>query len=333
MLLSIFWLVVGLVLILVGANMLTDGSSAVAKRFGISDVIIGLTVVAFGTSTPELAISIVASLDNNASLAVGNVVGSNIFNILAIIGITAVIRPIRIQRSIMSSEMPMLFLSSLILWVMGNSVLLDGAADNVITRVEGIMLLIFFALFMRYTFAKAHIHLQRPDDGPDPIEQKTRRHVGDGMPLWKSVVFIVVGLAGLVWGGDKFVDGASSLARSLGVSDAVIGLTIVAVGTSLPELATSVVAAVKRKPGLAVGNVIGSNIFNVLLILGTASVIRPLPFGEVSELDLNVLMGASVLFWVFGWLFRRRMITRPEGFIMAACYIAYMVYLVMTSVH
>lgn len=332
MILSIVWLIVGLVFILVGANMLTDGSSAVAKRFGISDVIVGLTVVAFGTSTPELAISIVASLNGNAPMAVGNVVGSNIFNILAIIGVTSLVRPIRIQRSIMSSEMPMLILSSVLLWVIGNSVLLDGTSSNIVTRVEGIMLLIFFGLFMRYTFAKAHVHQAAKNPEPDPIETRSREISRDGgMPMWRSVVYIVAGLAGLVWGGDRFVDGASELARGLGVSDAVIGLTIVAAGTSLPELATSVVAAVKRKPGLAIGNVIGSNIFNVLLILGTASVITPLPFDGVTGVDLGVLMGASILFWLFGWFIRTRMITRGEGLVMTLGYVAYMAYLVMTA--
>lgn len=326
---SIIWLVAGLVLILVGANMLTDGSSSIARRFGISDLVVGLTVVAFGTSTPELAISIVAAIEGNAPLAVGNVVGSNIFNILAIIGITALIRPIKIGRSVMNAEIPMVILSSIIVWVMGNAMLLDGT-PNVVTRVLGVFLLIFFILFMRYTLAGARNRRTHPVSDPDPTETQAGKK-GRSMSTVRSVVYVLLGLAGLVWGGDKFVDGASGIARGLGVSDAMIGLTVVALGTSLPELATSIVAAVKNEPGLAIGNVIGSNIFNVLLILGSAAVISPLPFDGVSEVDLGVLVGCSVLFWLFGWLIKTRVITRFEGAVMALCYGGYMTYLIATA--
>ena len=306
--LDIFWLVLGLVLILYGANLLTDGASAVAKRLGVSDLIIGLTVVAMGTSTPELVISIMAAVGGNASLAVGNVAGSNIFNILMILGITALIMPIKIKKSVMSNEIPMVVLSSLIMVVMGYSAMLDNTSESIITRTEGIFLLVFFLLFMRYMFASARRN--KPTDTKDP-------QAADGerlrqMSAFKAIIFIIAGLAGLIWGGDKFVDGATGIARLMGVSDAVIGLTIVAIGPSLPELATSVVAAIKKESGLAIGNVIGSNIFNVLLILGTAATISPLPFGGVTHLDLWVLMGASVLFWICGWSFDRHAINRAE---------------------
>lgn len=320
---DIFWLVLGLVLILSGANFLTDGASAIAKRFGISDLVIGLTVVAFGTSTPELVISIVASAQGSAPLAVGNVVGSNIFNILAIIGITAIVRPIMVKKSVMTTEIPMVILSSIILLVLGYTLTLDGT-PNLVSRVEGILLLIFFILFMRYTFATAR---HKNPDITDPAESTSANL---SLPVWQSAVYVFGGLAALIWGGDKFVDGATGIARALGVSDAVIGLTIVAVGTSLPELATSVVAAVKNEPGLAIGNVIGSNIFNVLLVLGTAAVVRPLPFDGISHTDLWVLLGASVIFFLFGWRFKRRCITRAEGAVMTACYVAYSAWLVAT---
>ena len=322
---SIIWLIVSLALILIGANALTDGSSAIAKRMGISDLIIGLTVVAFGTSTPELVISIVAAADGNPSIAVGNIVGSNILNILLIIGLTALVRPIFIKKSIMTNEIPMLILSSVILLVLGYSAALDGIATPTVTRVNGIFLLIFFLLFMRYTFASAK---SAPQSGEkDPAEADGQR-LGKFSTL-KSVAFVIGGLAALIWGGDKFVDSASTLARHIGKSEATIGLTIVAIGTSLPELATSIVAAVKGQSALAVGNVIGSNIFNVLLILGTASVVAPLPFAGVSLVDLWTLVGASVLFLVFGWFFRTRCITRAEGAVMLACYLAYTAWLLI----
>lgn len=324
---DIFWLVAGLALILYGANLLTDGASAVAKRMGVSDLIIGLTVVAFGTSTPELVISVMAATGGNASLAVGNAVGSNIFNILAILGVTALVSPIAIKKSVMSNEIPMLLLSSLILLIMGYSSLLDGTATDTITRTEGIFLLIFFLLFMRYTFASARRH--KTEIGNDPSEADGERLAK--MPVLKSIVFIAAGLAGLIFGGDKFVDGATGIARLMGVSDAIIGLTIVSIGTSLPELATSVVAAMKKENGLAIGNVIGSNIFNVLFVLGSAATVKPLQFGGVTHTDLWVLMGASLLFWICGWFFRRHLITRAEGALMLACYIGYMVYLVISA--
>lgn len=320
---NVFWLVLGLVLILAGANFLTDGASAIAKKFGISDLVIGLTVVAFGTSTPELVISIMAAAQDSAPLAVGNVVGSNIFNILAIIGITAIVRPITVKKSVMTTEIPMVILSSVILLAMGYTSVLDGT-PNIVSRVEGILLLIFFILFMRYTFATAR---HKNPAVADPAE-KTSADLKLG--LLRSVLYLLGGLAALIWGGDKFVDGATGIAQALGVSDAVIGLTIVAVGTSLPELATSVVAAVKNEPGLAIGNVIGSNIFNVLLVLGTAAVVHPLPFDGIGHTDLWVLMGASVMFFIFGWKFRNRRITRTEGAVMTACYIAYSAWLVAT---
>jgi len=327
MILDIIWLIVSLTLILVGANILTDGASAVAKRLGISDLIIGLTIVAFGTSTPELVISIVAATNGNASLAVGNIVGSNILNILLILGITAMIRPIFIKKSIMTNEIPMVLLSSLIMLAFGYSVFLDGGTEDIITRVDGIMLLIFFILFLRYTFASAKHKPAGSEKDPASADGDTLKK----MPIAKSVIYIVLGLAALIWGGDKFVDGASGIASRLGVSEAIIGLTIVAIGTSLPELATSIVAAVKNEPGLAIGNVIGSNIFNILLILGAAATISPLPFKGVTHVDLWTLVGASLLFLLFGWAFKRRCITRIEGFVLVLSYAAYMTYILLAA--
>lgn len=316
MLLDSVFLVIGLVLILVGANALTDGASAVAKRFGISDLVIGLTVVAFGTSAPELVISIVSAINGSAELAVGNVVGSNLFNTLVIIGVTAMIVPMTISRGIMINEIPLVILSSLVLLVMGNGPLLDGSADMMISRSSGIVLLLFFAIFMRYTFSQAKN--ASPDD---PVQEEAAQK--KTMSMLKSLIWVVGGLAALIYGGDRFVAGASGIARGLGVSEAVIGLTIVAAGTSLPELATSIAAALKGKTGIALGNVIGSNIFNIFLVLGASATIKPLAFGDIGNFDLVALVLASILFWIFGWLFKTRTITRVEGAVMTLAYVVY----------
>lgn len=320
MLLNIIFLIVGLVLILVGANMLTDGASAIAKKWGMSDLIVGLTIVAFGTSAPELVISVMSAIEGNAGIAIGNVVGSNIFNICAIVGITALVTPIKVSKGIMRADIPLVILSALVLLVMGNSSLLDGS-ENILTRVDGIILLLFFVIFMYHTFEEAKE--LKPAEADAAADEKIKP-----MKMWKAAVWVVGGLAGLIYGGDRFVAGASGLASALGVSDAVIGLTIVAAGTSLPELATSVTAALKGKTGIAIGNVIGSNIFNIFLVLGCSATVRELPFGSVGIVDLLVLTVSSFLFWIFGYVYKERTITRPEGAVLLACYLGYMVWIV-----
>ena len=317
--LNIIFLLVGLALILLGANILTDGSASVAKRFNISDLVIGLTIVAFGTSAPELVISVLSSLKGSAEMAIGNVVGSNIFNILMIIGCTALVMPMKVGDGTMSKEIPLVILSSLVLTAFANDVLLDGGAANVISRIDGLVLLGFFLIFMRYTFAIAR-------NGGESQEESQEIKL---MPVWKSAVFILGGLAGLIGGGQLFVEGASGVARSLGVSESIIGLTLVAGGTSLPELATSVTAALKKNPGIAIGNVIGSNLFNIFFVLGCSASIAPLPMGNINNMDMAVLVGSSVLFWLVGWFFRKRTITRPEGALLILCYVAYTTWLIL----
>lgn len=316
-------LIIGLVLILGGANYLTDGAAAIARKFGLSDLIVGLTIVAFGTSAPELTISVMSAVDGNTGMAIGNVVGSNIFNTLLIIGAVALARPIHIGKGIMVNEIPLVILASVAILAMGCSPWLDGTAPE-ISRVNGILLLLFFVIFMRYIFSQAQESKHEQSGQPAGAKPQPR--------MWLSVIMVVGGLAALIYGGDLFVDKASAIARSWGVSDAIIGLTIVAAGTSLPELATSLVAAVKGNSGIAVGNVIGSNIFNIFLVLGCAAAVRPLPFGGISMLDLGVLTGSALLFWFFGWFFKTRTITRIEGAIMALCYILYITFLVMQAV-
>ena len=327
MLLDVTFLVVGLLMILWGANALIDGSSAIAKKWGVSDMIIGLTIVAFGTSAPELTISIISAINGNAGMAIGNVVGSNIFNVLAIIGITALFRPIRIERNIMTNEIPLVVLSALVLLVMRNSTWLNSTPLAEISRTDGILLLFFFAIFTRYTFYQAG---KTEIDGQPETAGSTDTSAPKAK-IWKSLLMVLLGLAGLIAGGDRFVAGASGIASGLGVSDAVIGLTIVAAGTSLPELATSVTAALKGKTGIALGNVIGSNIYNIFLVLGCSATIRPLPFGDINNIDLLVLTGGCLLFWIFGWFFQKHTITRGEGAVLTIIYIAYILYLILTS--
>ncbi|MCM1293562.1 MAG: calcium/sodium antiporter [Bacteroides sp.] len=326
--LSIVYLVVGLVLILVGANALTDGSASIARRMGISDLVVGLTVVAFGTSAPELVISVISAINGSSELAVGNVVGSNIFNILVIVGVTALVVPIKVGKSVMSNEIPLVLLSSVVLLVMANSPLLDGTTDSVVTRVDGLVLLLFFAVFMRYTFSQA----KQPE--PEIAEQDPAAEDASSRPemkTWKAVLYVVGGLAFLIFGGDRFVAGASEIALSVGVSQAVVGLTIVAAGTSLPELATSVTAAIKGRTGIAIGNAIGSCIFNVFMVLGLSATISPLPLGSIGNVDLLLLTGSAILFWIFGWFYGHRTITRVEGALLLLCYIGYVSWLVVNA--
>ena len=315
--LDVVFLIGGLALILLGANGLTDGAAAVAKRFHISDLVIGLTIVALGTSAPELVISTMAALGGSAEMAIGNVVGSNIFNVLAIIGVTALVMPIKVGEGTMSKEIPLVILCSFVLAFMANDVILDGGSRNIISRIDGLVLLGFFLIFMRYTFAIAR------SGNAEEEETKIKE-----MPIWKSALFIAGGLAGLIYGGQLFVDGASGIASSLGISESIIGLTIVAGGTSLPELATSVAAALKKNPGIAIGNVIGSNLFNILFVLGCSATISPLSMGGINNVDMAVLIGSAILFWLVGWFFKKRTITRVEGALLVICYIAYTAYLI-----
>ncbi|MDH6357125.1 calcium/sodium antiporter [Parabacteroides sp. PF5-9] len=316
--LDILFLLGGLILILVGANILTDGASSVAKRFHISNLVIGLTIVAFGTSAPELAVSLSSALKGSADMAIGNVGGSNIFNVLMIVGCTAAIVPIPITRGTLRKEIPLCLLAAIVLFIFANDILLNGDSQNSISTSDGLVLLCFFLIFLGYTFAIA----QSGEESGSQIKE---------MALWKASLFILGGLAGLVFGGDLFVSGASGIARSLGVSESVIGLTLVAGGTSLPELATSVTAALKKNPEMAIGNVIGSNLFNIFFVLGCSATISPLPIRGITPVDFYVLIGSCILLYMFGLFFKKRTITRPEGLVLVLCYVAYMTYLVLSQ--
>ena len=321
MLLDLLYFVIGIVLIIAGANYLTEGASALARRFGVSPLVVGLTIVAFGTSTPELIVSLLSALKGNSDIAMGNVVGSNIFNVLVIGGITALVAPITVTRSTVRREIPLVLLASLVLSVMALDRVFagTGATENILSRSEGIVLLCFFLIFLTYTFAIAKGDPSDPHTAPAPTKH---------YPLWLLVVFIIGGLGGLVLGGELFVDAASSIARTLGMSEGFIGLTIVAAGTSLPELATSVAAALKKEPEIAVGNIVGSNIFNIFFILGTTATVTPIRIGGVSTLDFLVMSFSAILLYVFAVLFGQRVIKRAEGAVLVLCFVLYTAYLI-----
>jgi len=316
---DILYLLGGLVLILLGANFLTDGASSLAKKLNVSDLVIGLTVVAFGTSAPELAVSISSALKGSADIAIGNVVGSNMFNTLMIVGCTAFFAPIIVTKNTLLKEIPLCILAAIALLAICNDMLLDGQPLDMVSRTDGILLLLFFVIFMVYTFSIAK---NNSNEEAEEVKQ---------IPLWLSLIYIIGGLTALVIGGNIFVDGASGIARTLGVGESIIGLTLVAGGTSLPELATSVVAAMKKSPEMAIGNVVGSNLFNIFLVLGSAATITPLHLIGITNFDLLSLVVAGVLLWLFGVFYKQRTITRLEGFILVICYMAYTIALIIMS--
>jgi K+-dependent Na+/Ca+ exchanger family protein len=321
MFLDILLFILGIVLIIAGANYLTEGASVLARRFGVSPLVVGLTIVAFGTSSPELVVSLVSALRGNSDIAIGNVVGSNIFNVLVIGGITALVAPITITRSTIRREMPLMLLACLVLSVMALDRVFSGIGEveNVLSRSEGIILLGFFLIFLTYTFAIAKDKPSDPHVNSEPVKH---------YPLWLLIIFIIGGLASLIAGGELFVRSASSIARNLGMSEGFIGLTIVAAGTSLPELATSIAAALKKEPEIAVGNIVGSNIFNVFFILGTTATVAPIHIGGVSTLDFTMMSFAALLLYVFAVLFGQRVIKRMEGAVLVLCFVLYTVYLI-----
>lgn len=306
----------GLLLLIFGSNWLVDGASSLARKLNISDIVIGLTVVAFGTSSPELIVNLIASFNGNSEIAIGNILGSNIFNILAILGITALFLPVAVRNNTVWKEIPFSILAILVVVFMANDVLIDGNQKNEISRIDGLVLLGFFSIFMGYTFVLAK------QSGPLMEVEKI------SMSVPKSGLYVIVGLAGLFFGGRFLVLGAVEIARTIGMSESVIGLTVVAAGTSLPELATSITAALKKNSDIAIGNVVGSNIFNLFFILGTSAVIRPLPFSVQSNFDIFTVLIASLLLFLFVFIGKGRKIDRLEGSFFILLYIAYIVYLV-----
>ena len=312
MLINILLIIVGVALVLWGADRLTEGASALARRMNVPEIVIGLTIVAAGTSAPELCVSLVSALKGTPDMAVGNVVGSNIFNALLIVGCAAMVAPMVISKSTVKKDMPFAVGAALLLLVACIDTWSVHLRGNVISRLDGLLLLAGFAVFMVYTF-KAATKSQPTGEGEEPVVQ---------MGVWKGVLFVAVGLGCLIFGSNLFVDSASAVARGLDISEGVIGLTIVAGGTSLPELATSVVAARKGQSAIAIGNVIGSNVFNVLLILGLTATISPMQIQGITLVDLSVMMLSVLMVW--GFSYTKYTVARWEGALLTLVFLAYM---------
>lgn len=303
---DILLIVVGVALVLFGADKLTEGASALARRMNVPEIVIGLTIVAAGTSAPELFVSIVSALKGTPDMAIGNVVGSNTMNAMLIVGCAAMVAPMAISPSTVKKDIPFSVLASLALIVL--------ALDSFLGRIDGIILLAGFAAFMVYTLMQA--------------KTGSSEAVKESSPVWKNLLFVVFGLAGLVVGSNLFVDSASNVALSLGISEGVVGLTIVAGGTSLPELATSVVAARKGQSAIAIGNVIGSNVFNILLILGLTATISPLEIEGITTIDMAVMLLSVALVWFFSRT--RYTVERWEGAVLVGGYMLYLGWLLIS---
>lgn len=304
---QVLLLIFGIVVVLKSADWLTNGAVGLATKLGISQIVIGLTIVAIGTSMPEFFVSIVSAIKGTPDLAVGNIVGSNIFNVLLIVGVAATVAPIAIQRATVRRDIPIAIVASIMLTFM----MLD---DN-ISRIDALILFAAFIAFIWITLRNSNNDANEKDASTEKV-----------IPTWKSVLFIIFGLVGLVLGSNIFVDNASSLAHGWGISDAVIGLTIVAGGTSLPELATSAVAARKGDSGIAIGNVLGSNVFNILMILGLTGIISPMHIQNITYIDMAVMVISMALFWLFS--FTKLRVERWEGCVLIACFLGYITWLV-----
>ena len=305
---SILFILIGAVLVLWGADRLTDGATALAQRMGIPQIVIGLTVVAMGTSMPEFFVSLMSAIQGTSDIAVGNVIGSNVFNTLAIVGITALVAPMAISRNTVRKDVPFAVGSAIALMLM--------CYDGEVSRIDAAILFAGFIVFIAYT-----LHVASKGEALAAEEIKL-----EDMPIWKSVGLMLLGLLCLVGGSHLFVGGASDVARTLGVPDAVIGLTIVALGTSLPELATSIVAAKKGRSAIAIGNVIGSNVFNILMILGITGLVLPMDIQGITSVDLWLLVGSILLLWMF--CYTKYSVEKWEGGVLTAIYVGYVSWLV-----
>jgi cation:H+ antiporter len=311
-------LIIGFALLIKGADWLVDGSSSIARRFNVSDLVIGLTVVAFGTSSPELFVNIIASLKGNTEIAIGNVLGSNIANTFLILGISSIIYPLTVGTGTVWKEIPLSLLAAIVLGILANDQLIDKREFSVLTRIDGLVFLSFFAVFMYYS-----VNIAKKIKGME--EHVPAKEYG----FIKALLLVLFGLFGLALGGQWIIDGAVYMALSLGMSQSLAGLTIVAVGTSLPELATSAVAAKKRNVEIAIGNVVGSNIFNIFFVLGISSVVKPLPFNIKSNIDVGVVIFASLLLLACMFTGKKHSLDRWEGVIFVVFYTVYITYLII----
>ena len=307
---------IGFVFLVKGADYLVDGSSSLAHRIGISQLVIGLTIVSFGTSAPELLVNIIASLRGAGDVGIGNVLGSNIANVFLILGVSAAIYPLRIKKSTTWKEIPLNFLAALALLVLANDALIDGAEASVLSRIDGLILMLFFIIFVYYTIGLA----------------KAEKHHNGEIPkhgIAKAFGMVTVGIVGLALGGQWVVNGAIAIASKFGLSEALIGLTVVAVGTSLPELATSAVAAWKKNADIAIGNVVGSNLFNVFWVLGLSATIKPLPFRPEINTDILVYFLAAIMLFAFAFTGQKNHVSRFDGWLFLFCYLVYVIFLII----
>ena len=310
----------GFVILIKGADWLVNGASAIAKKFNVSDLVIGLTVVAFGTSSPELFVNILASAQGNTDIAIGNVLGSNISNVFLILGVSSLIYPLSVTKGTVWKGIPFNLLAVLVLGLMANDQLIDNEGYSNLTRIDGLVLLGFFSIFLYYSFSIAKA-----------IEGMDEHLPGKKHGITKSVLMVIAGLIGLTLGGKWIVDGAVALATNFGMSESLVGLTIVAVGTSLPELATSAVAAYKKNVEIAVGNVVGSNIFNVFLVLGISSTIKPLPFHTRNNWDIGVVILSTLLLFFSMFTGKKRLIDRWEGGVFVFLYFGYIIFRILND--
>lgn len=320
--LCILLLVVGFVVLIFGADWLVAGASSLAKQFGLSELAIGLTIVAFGTSMPELVVNVLSSYSGANDMAFGNIIGSNLFNTLAILGVAGVIYPLTAQSNTTWREIPFSLFCAVLLFVLANDALLWGSSWSGLGRIDAGILLVFFIGFLYYAFYSLKKEPQPADDDEEEIKI---------LPAWKTYGLIFLGLGGLVGGGHLVVENAKAIAAMAGMSDRLIGLTIVAAGTSLPELATSAVAAFRKKSDIAIGNVVGSNIFNVLFILTAGSFILPTEYNPKMNFDLLLFMGVTVLFFLFLLIGKKHQLQRWQAALLLAIFLGYMVFLVVTD--
>lgn len=318
-------LIIGLALLLVSANYLVDSSVAIAQRAKISNFIIGLTIVGIGTSAPELFVSVSSALNNSGDIAMGNVLGSNIANVLLIMGVTALILPFPIERLQRRRDIPFVILASLFVMMIANDAIVPGINTNSLSRLDGIVLLVLFLGYMCWVI------VQKGKDPKKALEEADEEASSSltGKNPWLLWGIAIVSLAALIWGGNLFLDSAKNLARAWGMSEAVIAITIVAVGTSLPELVTAVIAASKKNPQLALGNVIGSNLFNLMFILGAASTVKPLAFVDINMWDYVVMLASALMLFIVIYTFKKNKFDRVEGAIFVLVYVAYTIYLLM----
>lgn len=307
-------LIIGFVFLIKGADFFVDGASAIAKIFKVPPILIGLTIVAFGTSAPEAAVSINAALIGSNEIALGNVIGSNIFNLLMVIGVAAIINPLKIQRTTILKEFPFAILTSVVLFIVGADIVLQKTSTNIISRADGLILIALFFVFIYYLVEMA---IMSKEDYKDDVKK---------ISLQKSIIITIVGVIGIMFGAEWVVDSSSAIAIHFGMSKSLVGLTFVAVGTSLPELVTSVVAAIKKESDIAMGNVIGSNMLNVLFVLGISATIRPIPMSPTIIYDMVFLLAVTLLTFIFS--ITKKTIFKSEGVILTLLYITYMAFII-----